>query len=98
MKGSDTGGLALSGTVIGSASTKGCPVKGSDSTLGVSPVGALARLNEGLPGEGQRPRMRGRRRWGYGRGLNEGLPGEGQRPCRQGVTVAAWSPQRRAAR
>ena len=50
-----------------------------------------ASLNEGLPGEGQRPGMPAPRPLSVGR-LNEGLPGEGQRQIPERPTVRRAMP------
>ena len=53
MKGSDPSASATQTPEL-TASTKGCPVKGSDRRLSPLPATWSSRLNEGLPGEGQR--------------------------------------------
>ena len=72
------------------ASTKGRPVKGSDSSHDTRSAVRLSCLNEGPPGEGQRPRSPATPGSPAPR-LNEGPPGEGQRPT-TGPTPPTPSP------
>ena len=80
------------------ASTKGCPVKGSDRVSVVGGPRIADASTKGCPVKGSDSRP-GLRMVQDHLSLNEGLPGEGQRLTRaRPVTSSSPMPQRRAAR